>query len=205
MQTCIKHRTSLYHAEMTLPWPPGSDPEEARGTLTTLLPWDTVQGLSERPGQERFGTHVMSKWGRSRSLSTIYMSHPREVWSWKDLQSVYTSMCSFHCGLFFKSVKCIDRSLLPVLQSNCVEICWSQFQQCAGLAEHTADAVSSCGGQKHSEWGPCVGHMRPRSQHSGVPTARPRRSPDKHHPKGHEGVCTPQPEKDSEEWVLRGK
>jgi hypothetical protein len=43
----------LSYAEMTQQWPPGSDPEEAHLTLTTLLPWDTVQGLSEMPDQER--------------------------------------------------------------------------------------------------------------------------------------------------------
>jgi hypothetical protein len=141
----------------------------------------SVRGLIRR----EFGTHVVSKGRRSRSLSTICMSHPGKMWSWKDLQSVYTSMCSFHCGHFFKSVKCIDRSLLSVVQSNCMEICWSQLQHCEGLAEQTAAAVSSCGKHQHSEWGPFVGHMRPRFQHSGVPTARPRRSPDTHHPKGH--------------------
>jgi hypothetical protein len=150
-----------------------------------------------------FEAHVVSKAGRSRSLNTNCMSHPGEVWRWKDLQSLYTSMCSFHCGHFFKSVKCIDRSLLSVVHSNSVEICWSQLQQCVGLTEYTAAAVSSCGKHQHSEWGPGLGHMRPRSQHSGMPIARPRRSPDIHHPKGHQGALTYQSEKDSEERVQR--
>jgi hypothetical protein len=177
-------------------WGTSGDPDDS-STMRYCAgsQWDAWSG--------EFGTHVVSKGRRSRSLSTICMSHPGKVWSWKDLQSLYTSMCSFHCGHFFNSVKCIDRSLLSVVHSNCVEICWSQLQQCVGLAEHTAAAVSSCGKHQHSEWGPCVWHMRPRSQHSGMPIARSRRSPDIHHPKGHQGALTYQSEKDSEERLQR--
>jgi hypothetical protein len=203
MQICIKHRISLWHAEMTRPWPPGSDPQEAQGTLMTLLPWDTVQGLSEIPDLE-------SGWDsccEQREEKQITEDHLHE--SSRGRVELKRPSVTIHKHVQFSlwtilQVSQVHRQELIV--SCTFKLCGdllSQLQQCVGLAEYTAAAVSSCGKHQHSEWGPCVGHTRPRSQHSGMPIARSRRSPNIHHPKGHQGALTYQSEKDSEERVQR--